>query len=84
LSGSNLTLIDKKLSVEAAQWLAFFVQLLARPTLLGLRDEVQTLRDHDRELGALADELLADAGSATQLALAAQAAKEVTALARAA
>ncbi len=33
--GSNLTLIDKKLSVEAARWLAFLAQLLARPTLLG-------------------------------------------------
>lgn len=42
-AGSNLTLLDKKLSVEAAKWISALRTLMMHPTLLGERDSAQTL-----------------------------------------
>ncbi|MFN3858782.1 MAG: recombinase family protein [Caulobacter sp.] len=45
LACSNLTLMDKKLSIEAAKWSQALSGLAPCPNGLGLRDEVQTLED---------------------------------------
>lgn len=55
-AGSNLTLTDKKLSVEAARWLCWMVELWRCPIRLGLRDDVQTL---EAELKKVADAITA-------------------------
>lgn len=73
-AGSNLALTDKKLSVEAARWLAFLAQLLMCPSVLGLRDDVQTRADDlerfEAVLRRLADELNADPAAFLQMQMA--------------
>jgi DNA invertase Pin-like site-specific DNA recombinase len=66
--GSNLTLIDKKLSVEAAKWLRVLSILLGSPTLLGQRAGVET--QDEVELLALVRDLFSDDLALAQLKLA--------------
>jgi DNA invertase Pin-like site-specific DNA recombinase len=66
--GSNLILIDKKLSVEAARWLQALSILLGLPTLLGVRAGVKTL--NRKRLLKMLEELHADETALDQLILA--------------
>lgn len=67
--GSNLTLSDQKLSIEAAKWLFWMLELWRCPIRLGLRDEVQTL---EAELKRFADTMTSDSTQQEQFDLARQ------------